>query len=201
MQDYIINLTTGIYRVTPDGRVFSQSKHKVPLVGKGKEFTGEFKIILKEERELSTWVNNRGYFTVCFNKQTFMVHRLVASAYCENIENKPFVNHKDGNKLNNHYSNLEWCTQAENLKHARETGLADWKKGHTKTYKSAETKKACLANLKDKTVLTIEQVVWARKNFISRHPEFGATALAAKFGVTPTAMSNAIRGKTFKEIK
>ena len=138
MQDYIIDLTTGIYRVTPDGRVFSQSKHKVPLVGKGKEFTGEFKIILKEERELSTWVNNRGYLTVCFNKQTFMVHRLVAYAYCENIENKPFVNHKDGNKLNNHYSNLEWCTQAENLKHARETGLADWKKGHTKTYKSAE---------------------------------------------------------------
>ena len=201
MQDHIIELSTGIYRVTPDGRVFSQSKHKVPLVGEGKEFTGEFKVIIKEERELSTRVNNRGYLTVCFNKQTFMVHRLVATAYCENPEDKPFVNHKDGNKLNNHYSNLEWCTQAENLKHARETGLADWKKGHTKTYKSAETKKVCLANLKDKTVLTTEQVLWARRNFISRHPEFGATALANKFGVTPTAMSNAIRGKTFKEIK
>ena len=134
-------------------------------------------------------------------KKMLLVHRLVAIAFIPNQENKTEVNHIDGNKLNNHCSNLEWCTQAENLKHARDTGLADWKVGHKKTYKSAETRKTCLANLKDKTVLTEEQVRWARQNFIARHPEFGATAMASKFGVTPTAMSNAIRGKTFKEIK
>ena len=201
MQDHIIDIHTGIYRVTRDGKVFSQSKHKIPVVGKGMEFTGEFKVLLKEERELSTRINNRGYSTVCFNNTTYMIHRLVAEGYCENPEGKPFVNHIDGNKLNNHCSNLEWCTQAENLKHARDTGLADWKVGHKKTYKSAETRKTCLANLKDKTVLTEEQVRWARQNFIARHPEFGATAMASKFGITTTAMSNAIRGKTFKEIK
>jgi len=51
------------------------------------------------------------------------VHRLVAIMYIPNPENKPEVNHIDGNKLNNHISNLEWTWPYENMEHALNTGL------------------------------------------------------------------------------
>jgi hypothetical protein len=56
------------------------------------------------------------------------VHRLVALAFIPNPDNKPQVNHKDGNKLNNHIDNLEWMTSKENHQHAWDTGLFEGKR-------------------------------------------------------------------------
>lgn len=56
-------------------------------------------------------------------RKTFKVHRLVALIYVENTDNKPEVNHKDGVKTNNNYSNLEWMTHSENIQHAWDNGL------------------------------------------------------------------------------
>ena len=59
----------------------------------------------------------------------FKIHRCVAEAYLPNPDNLPVINHKDGNKLNNDVSNLEWCTHSHNTQHAYDNGLLISKKG------------------------------------------------------------------------
>lgn len=202
MKDYIEETNTGIYRITPEGKVYSQSKLKTAIVGKGMQFTGKFKVTLKPERELTYTLNNRGYLTVGIMKKTHMVHRLVAKCFVPNPDKKPFINHKNGNKLDNNYSNLEWCTIAENNKHARDTGLWTAEKLRVpRKYRSEEIKKICLSNLKDKSKLTENEVRYVRKVHIPRHKEFSSTALAAKFGTSVAAMNKIVKGQSYTRVK
>ena len=94
------------YRIEKDGRIYS----------------------LRRNKYLIPKLNHDGYLRIQIwdkGKCSFVaIHRLVAQEYIPNPENKPFVNHINGNKRDNRVENLEWCTQKENIHHAFKTGLA-----------------------------------------------------------------------------
>lgn len=109
----------------------------------------------------------------------YSVHRLVAKAFATNPENKPQVNHVDGCKINAYAGNLEWVTNAENIRHAFDVGLAKPLCGE----KHAEAK------------LTNEQVVYIRNN-----PDgLNTIELSKNFGVTAATISDVQLGKKYKD--
>ena len=67
--------------------------------------------------------HHTGYIYVRVNITKYALHRLVAQTFINNLDNKPFVNHIDGNKTNNSVSNLEWVTCSENNLHNHKIGL------------------------------------------------------------------------------
>lgn len=83
------------------------------------------------ERILKTTLNHKGYQRLRLSYprgdgkygKMYTIHRLVALTFVPNPENKPQVNHIDGDKLNNHVSNLEWVTNVENHEHKLENNL------------------------------------------------------------------------------
>lgn len=86
--------------------------YKVSTLGRVK---GKYRIKSQQD-------NGKGYLMVRLNKngesRWHLVHRLVAKAFIENPQNKPTVNHIDGNRKNNKFNNLEWATYSENNLHS-----------------------------------------------------------------------------------
>lgn len=81
-------------------------------------------------------------------RRTLLIHRLVALACLPLIDGKAEVNHKDGNKANNLYTNLEWVTKSENIKHAIKSGLLKAVVGKDNTERDKEIKEAFSAGKK-----------------------------------------------------
>lgn len=101
-----ISLVAGRYLVSNFGRI------KNPRTG----------------RLVSPNLNHRGYPCVSmylgrYRSKADAIHRLVAEEFIPNPDNKPCVNHINGNKLDNSVENLEWCTWSENERHSRRLGL------------------------------------------------------------------------------
>lgn len=86
----------------------------------------------KTGRVLKPTDRGNGYYccTLCKNgtRKNIDIHRLVAKAFIDNPENKPEVNHIDGNKQNNCVENLEWATRSENEIHAMDNDLCKYNK-------------------------------------------------------------------------
>ena len=150
------------YYITEDGKIFSNGK------------------------ELSTFLTNKGYksFRGCVNsvRKHISIHRAVALLYVPNPNNLPQVNHIDGDKLNNHYTNLEWITNQENRNHAIENGLH------------------CVGIDTYNCKLSEDDVKYIRENYIAKHPEFSGAALSKKFGVNSAQISRIVNNKQWKHL-
>lgn len=153
------------YFVTEDGRVFSSKSGKLK----------ERKPVLDSMGYLSLTLRLEGKTTKHY------VHRLVASAYCHKPEGCNVVNHKDGNKLNNHKDNVEWTTDLGNQLHAWEFGLNKHKgSNHTS------------AKLSDADVRAIR----------SAHAEGVKQAtLCEAYGLSKATMHQIVKFKTYKDVR
>lgn len=148
----------GYYSVNESGQIFTDK-------------TG-----YEKKKQIYFGYENVGLWAKGVNK-TIRVHRAVALAFIPNPENKPDINHIDGNKINNHVSNLEWCTKKENNQHSRRLGLQ-------KTLYGERTSAAKLSNVQ---VLAIKDAI--SKGFKNKQ-------IASYFRVDPSTISHIKIGKT-----
>lgn len=135
-------------------------------------------------RILTIFPTNLGYCRVNFTTNgkcnAHLLHRLVAQAFIQNPDNKPEVNHKDGDKSNNKSDNLEWSTSSENKIHAREIGILSM--GTSRPDAKVNE-------------FIVEQILEDRfKNSLTQEH------LANKYNISRTAIRNIINRKTWKHV-
>lgn len=139
-------------------------------------------VFIKPGRRLSPGVVS-GYLRVVLKHADFklnlLVHRLVAIAFIPNPENKPQVNHIDGNKKNNTLQNLEWCTAKENTLHATQIG-----------------KRTNVGENNNKAKLSVQDILNIRNEFsVGKGKE-----LSLKYGVSVTHIYRVAKNKGWKHV-
>lgn len=176
----------GYYQISSIGRVRGVDRI-IPFTGRGGIPTTR----LQRGKILKTSIGTSGYETYHMygesqERETVMLHRVVAKHFLQLEEGKDFVNHKDGNKLNNVVSNLEWVTKSENTLHALDTGLL-LKRGEHCNF----------SKLTEKDVLEIISLRrYGRGLYTCKH-------IAARYAICPEYISEIVRAGSGKweEIK
>ena len=168
--EYVISTFTPIkgfpgYYINRDGVIYG-SRYKIPL-----KYT----------------VNSHGYHTVGLHingkSHTQMVHRLIAKEFIPNPENKPHIDHIDGNKINNSLDNLRWVFPQENTDNAKRLGRISFGSAFSVSK------------------LTEDQVIEIRKNYrrFSKQRS-NVRMLAKKYNVTVDTIRNVVRRKFWKHV-
>lgn len=156
------------YLVSPDGRVFS---------------------LRNGSREICKKIAPNGYVTVRLFKHgkisQFYLHRLVAQHFLSDDASDLEVNHINGVKTDNRVENLEWCTHAENMKHAKKLGLM--KGPPIKLGESNQTSKLTESQVKQIRFLSIVQ----------RTPQ---REIAKMFGVSKSLITPIVRGDIWRHV-
>jgi|HubBroStandDraft_2_1064218.scaffolds.fasta_scaffold00002_112 hypothetical protein len=141
---------------------------------------------LLKEMMLGLYPNHRGYLLVLLSKgnlkNRLIVHRLVAQHFIPNPENKPEVNHKDGNKQNNSDWNLEWFTRLENAHHSINV-LGKNQRGQNHAQ----------AKIKEEDAI---EIIMLHRTGVFTYAELGR-----KFNLNDGHVSGIVRGKTWKHLK
>ncbi len=173
----------GYYQVSNLGNVRSLDRevapnNRVPYWKKGK--------ICKQSK------SNLGYMTVGFTvnniKVNKYVHRLVAEAFIDNINDYPQVNHIDCDKTNNRMDNLEWCTNSQNHIHASKNGLNKLHL-HRVAYSGEKNGRA---------LLTKEQVLELKQKYIPY--KYSAKKLSKEYNVSESCITHILNNTSWKEI-
>lgn len=157
------------YFITDEGRVFSDRI-------KGHRKAGHL-------HEIMPHCKDNGYLVIkarndmTGRRDDLLVHRLVGEAFIPNPDNLPEINHKRGIKTDNRATELEWCTGAENTRHAIKTGL----------YKPSGEDNG-------QAKLTWKQIREIRDQYEPWSREFGGQALAKKYGVRDSTIDTIVRG-------
>ena len=160
-----IQSENGLFSISSCARIKNNTTGKILKQSVGK--TGYYQIVTK--------IGGRNG-----RNRLFRVHREYAIAFIPNPHGLPQVNHKDGNKLNNHVDNLEWCTASENIKHSIKMGLHP-------TGSDVHTHK-----------LTETQVMQIRELYKPYSRIYGTVRLAEQFGVSQRTISSIILRETWK---
>jgi hypothetical protein len=162
--------------------------YQISNFGRVKSLGGKCGSAMRKPSIRSTSLTKDGYEKVRLlwggKDKTVRIHRLVAEAFIPNPEGKETVNHIDGNKRNNHVSNLEWADRSEQLYHAYKLGLKQSKVGSNNP----------VAKLSDEDVREI------RKTYVRQSREYGTVALAKKYGVTNRVIGLVVSGKSYKNV-
>lgn len=136
-----------------------------------------------------------GYYHISLNnnmdKKTFKVHRLVALAFIENTHNKPEVNHKDKNKLNNNINNLEWMTRKENNQH-KSIGLIYNSNKNKPLYRLDKI----TGDILEKYESIEDAGIWANENKLTSNSHNGRNAI----GNCVNGLSNSAYGFRWKYV-
>lgn len=170
-----------LYQVSNKGRIKSLKRTIIGRWGKEREVKEKIIKVFLCGAYPFTGLRKKGES----NKTTVILHKVMAQAFIPNPENKPFVNHIDGDKTNFDFSNLEWVTAKENSQHAVRTGLL------THNHTTGENNFHCrLTEVKVREIYRL-----------SKEDKLHEVLIANKYSIGRGTVRDILQGTTWKHLK